>query len=256
MSLHNNRLKKILQIKLHLEKTTSPRLQMLLIVSITGAAGFLASFGLLQWEVNSIPLRYLISVLISYLTFLFLLWLWIQSKNEKEDHSVNLDIFPDSLPISSPSSSISETPFQGGTGEFGGGGAGGTFDSNVITDSFEDKSFNSIPEIPLLEDADDFAIPLFVIILLLSLLVCSFWIISSAPLLFAELLLDGAFSIGLYHRLSKIQTRHWLETALKRTALPFFTLGLIFVLTGFAIQLYSPQSKSLGELIERWNQKH
>ena len=220
---------------------------MLFIVSITGGAGFLASYWFLQWGMTSLPLRYFCSFLIAYLTFIFLLWLWIQSKSEPHDSSINLDFMPD-IPCGSSSPSLTPiAPFQSG--------AGGSYHSEGFVDSFDSKELDPIPEIPSLidVDVDDFAIPLFVIILFISLLLCSFWIISSAPILFAELLLDGALSVGLYRHLRKIPTRHWLETALRRTALPFFVLGFIFVTTGYAIQAYSPQSKSLGELIEHWN---
>ena len=66
---------------------------------------------------------------------------------------------------------------------------------------------------------------------------------------FAELLLDGVLSASLYRRLRGLETRHWLETALRRTALPFFLTAIIVSASGWAMTLYAPEAQSIGEVI-------
>ncbi|MEJ7805151.1 MAG: hypothetical protein WKG03_04435 [Telluria sp.] len=46
---------------------------MLIIVLLTGAAGFLASAGMLYLGVTSMALRYLLALSVAYLAFLFIL---------------------------------------------------------------------------------------------------------------------------------------------------------------------------------------
>ena len=79
--------------------------------------------------------------------------------------------------------------------------------------------------------AEEFAIPLMLLVLVGVLLFSSLFVVYSAPTLFAELLLDGVLAAGLYRRLSRVERRHWLETALRRTFWPFLlTAGLAAVL--------------------------
>lgn len=56
-----------------LRTRSSPRLHMLLIVTATGAFGFLASFLMLKAGVDAMGIRYPLAVGLSYLMFLLLL---------------------------------------------------------------------------------------------------------------------------------------------------------------------------------------
>jgi hypothetical protein len=70
----------------------------------------------------------------------------------------------------------------------------------------------------------------------------------TAPALFAELLLDGILVGQLYRRLRRFDGRHWLETALRRTALPFLATGILLAIAGFAMQRFAPAARSIGEV--------
>ena len=97
--------------------------------------------------------------------------------------------------------------------------------------------------------ADEFALPLVIIVLVGVLLLSSFWIVYSAPVLFAELLVDGVLAASLYRRLRGLESQHWLETALKHTAWPFLMTGLLFSALGWGMQAYAPEAHSIGEVI-------
>jgi hypothetical protein len=102
-------------------------------------------------------------------------------------------------------------------------------------------------------EAEQFAIPLFIALLIGAMVFSSFlmlyYMVYSAPALFAELLVDGALSASLYHRLRGLETRHWLETAFRHTALPFALAAAIISASGWAMSVYAPEAHSLGDVI-------
>lgn len=66
------------RLRLRLVRHGAPRLRMLLMVMLTGGAGFLASYVMLRHGVGSILLRYPLALGIAYAVFLFLLWAWLR----------------------------------------------------------------------------------------------------------------------------------------------------------------------------------
>ena len=71
--------------RLRLMRLHSPRLQMLLIVALTAAAGFLASASLLDIGLQALGQRYALSVVIAYLVFLLLLRTWVRLHDKSLD---------------------------------------------------------------------------------------------------------------------------------------------------------------------------
>lgn len=233
-----------------LERDSYPRLQMSLLVAITGGAGFLASYLLLRVGLTEIWLRYVVAIGIAYLVFLGLLWLWMRTR--ADDY---LDI-PDVLPHGSSSSGPVRPVFEGKGGESGGGGASGRFDlaGDAGAGEFPEAAAKSLGEVVgHAAEADEFAIPLIALAVLAAILAALFmssvWIIYSAPLLFAELLVDGVLAVTLYRRLRRFDERHWLETAVRRTWGPFLAVASIAALAGWAMSLYAPEAKSLGDVL-------
>lgn len=232
-----------------LERDSFPRLQMLLMVTLTGASGFVASYILLHTGFVEMWLRYLASFSVAYLMFLFLLWLWLRT--QAEDYT---DI-PDIPGLPSSGSGSSETCYAGKGGDFGGGGASSSFDTPSDNVSVMPDSSSSVSEaLGTVAEAEEFAIPLAALVLLGALVFSSFFIIHSAPVLFAELLVDGVLSASLYRRLRGLETHHWLETALRRTALPFALTAAIVSASGWAMTLYAPEAHSIGDVISHEKQ--
>ena len=254
-----NRRDVILQLMRKLEWDGFPRLQMLLLVLLTGAAGMVASYLLLRSGVDSMPVRYPVSVGCAYLVFLTLLWLWLRTKaSDYIDAPVDLP-----LPSRGAGHGAGDGDgFAGGGGQFGGGGASGKFDFS------EPLPSPSLPGMNLKGDtageavgdalggADEGAVPL-VIALLMALvtaavLFAALYIVYMAPALFAELLVDGVLSASLYRRLRGLETRHWLESAVRRTVLPFAVTALALGGVGYAFQSYAPEADSLGEVLQHY----
>ena len=96
--------------------------------------------------------------------------------------------------------------------------------------------------------ADEAAIPLALLAIVVVVALSSLWLVYSAPVLFAELTLDALLGAALYRRLRRDDSRHWLETALRKTAWPFaFTLATV-VAVGCIAQWYFPEARSIGDV--------
>lgn len=221
-----DRQSEIARLRRELVRDGFPRLKMLLIVTLTGGSGFFASFLLLHSGVHSMTARYPAAVGIAYLVFLFLLWLWLRTS--AEDYSDVPDFSSSSS--SRHSECASDTPAHVE--------APLPDDADVLGDVA-----GSVAQ------AEEFAIPLLALLALAALLFSSLWIVYTAPVLFAELLVDGVLATTLYRRLRGITTQHWLETAIRRTALPFFLTAIVVSLAGAGMHHLVPTAKSVGEVL-------
>lgn len=246
--VHLTRSLAVLNYKRQLERDSFPRLQMGLIVLVTGGVGLLMSFLLLQSGMGSMALRYPFALAVSYVAFLLLLWAWLRSK---EDDFSNIPDFSTAMP--NLSGGGHSAPFQsGGGGDFGGGGASGSFDGPT-SQSFvgvDDSSGDSIGDtLGSVGDADELAIPIIAIVFALGMAVASLYVVYLAPTLFAELLVDGVLSYTLYRHLHKVETHFWLSTAFKRTVFPFLLTAIFLAIMGAAMAHYAPGARSIGEVV-------
>jgi hypothetical protein len=208
------------RLQRRLEQDGQPRLQMTLLVALTGGVGFLCSVALLHAGLDELWLRYLLSVGAAYLAFLSLLWLWMR--------------------ISAPSY-IDARDLRGLTS---------------VDQSWDDHWTESSPQRgPSLTDVVgvelELALPLLVIVFLGTLLIACCYIVYGAPLLFAELMLDGVLAATLYQRLRTLDARHWLETALRHTWPTFLLAAVIMVVAGLAMTQYLPSARSIGEVLRQ-----
>jgi hypothetical protein len=205
-------------------------MKMSLIVGLTGAAGFLASYFMLRSGVTSMALRYPVAIAIAYAAFLILLWLWLRTS--AEDYTD----FPDVL----------------SSDYFGGASIDGSHHASAVPD---DSGVLS-EAVGATAQGGEFAVPIFVVITAAVVFLSSMWIVYSAPTLFAELLIDGVLSASLYRRLRGLETQHWLGTAIRRTVWPFAITAIIFFVGGEMMHLYYPHAHSLGEAIRARAENH
>lgn len=249
MRQHQPRLKEIHRLRGRLERDGYPRLQMLLLVSITGAAGFLASYALLQAGFSEMWLRYLFAFGLAYAVFLLLLWVWLKTNAKDYGEIPNvIDFMP------TPSRGGYSPHFSGKDGEFGGGGASGSFDHPIGPPHLDDLSSPFDTEsasgaLDVVSGADELAIPLIALALVVGLLLSSLFVVYSAPILFAELLFDGVLAAGLYRRLRGLERRHWLESAVRRTFWPFMLTAVFIVAAGWGMERFAPGAQSIGDVM-------
>lgn len=232
-----------------------PRVQMFILVALTGFAGFGASAGMLAAGIETMALRYLLAMGIAYIAFLALLWVWLRTSASDYLDDMPLDgsgggdaggSGPDAS--GSDGSGAGDADVAGGGGTFDGGGASANFDvapEKGGIDAAVDKPLDAIGQ------ADEGAIPLAVIVLVLGIVLSSLFVIWSAPVLFAEILVDTLLAAGLYRRLRRIEAQHWMFAAVKRTVIPFILTTLIVTGAGWAMQQHAPGARSLGDVIAR-----
>jgi len=220
---------------------------MALLVTITGIAGFIASYLLLRVGLSEMWVRYLVAFGIAYSVFLLLLWLWLRTR--AEDYT-DLPDMSEIGPSPGPSSG-SGGGFNGHGGDFGGGGASGSFHAPVdsLTDGATEVGGPVGEALGAAGQAEELAIPLVLLVLVGVLLLSSLFVIYSAPVLFAELLVDGVLAASLYRRLRGLETRHWLETAVRRTFWPFLLTAIFTAGAGWAMALYVPGAHSVGDVL-------
>lgn len=237
----------ILRVRQRLLEESFPRAQMALLVALTGGLGLLASFSMLRLGLESMAWRYPLALAVAYLFFLFLIWLWLRTN--ADDYA---DL-PDLANLSPPSPRGNVVPeFQsGGGGDFGGGGASATFDGPAppLADA-SPPALDSIGDVvgPVAE-ADELAIPLVAIALAIGLAVASLYVVYIAPVLLAEVLVDGALSYALFRYLRGRDPQHWLPTAISRTVLPFAITAVFLALVGAGMSAYAPGTASIGEVV-------
>jgi hypothetical protein len=220
---------------------------MLLIVALTAASGFLASYGLLRAGMAEMWLRYLAAVAIAYVAFLGLLWLWMRTR--PRDYEGIGD-----APSGNGGGAGSGPVGKGG--ESGGGGAGVAYEAPPTSGAEAGGSVEAAAEAAAAaaSGADELAIPVGAAILLaliaLSLL-GSFWVVYSAPVFLAELLVDGVLAAALYRRLRAggPASRHWLETAVRRTLWPMTVVAVSAAVAGWIMALYAPGARSIGDVL-------
>lgn len=216
-----------------------PRVQMFILVSLTGLAGFGASVAMLAAGVETMALRYTLAMGLAYLAFLLLLWLWLRTSAA--------DYF-DAGSFGGPDghADAPATDFAGGGGSFDGGGASGNVEFGT-----QDSAIDAIADNPLgvVNDADEATIPLAVIVLAVGIALSSLFVIWSAPVLFAEILVDALLATGLYRRLRMLEPQHWMLAALRRTMIPFVLTTLTLAAAGWGMQAYAPEARSLGEVL-------
>ncbi|HSJ97972.1 MAG TPA: hypothetical protein VLC53_12905, partial [Myxococcota bacterium] len=151
-----------------------------------------------------------------------------------------------------PDAGLSEPVWEGGGGEFGGGGASGSFpDDGAPALELGPDAADTSDAAASLGDAVDVDEAVVILIPLALVALAAFgalWVVWSAPVLFAELLLDAALSAGLYRRLRTLEPGgHWLAVAVKRTWLPALGLAVVLAAAGLAMEHRVPGARSIGE---------
>ncbi len=242
------------------ERLSMPRVQISIILALTALAAFAASVVMLRMGVTSMTLRYPIAVIVGYLSFLLLLriWIWLQNENAGADLDISL---PDGVPIPNigSSGSVSKDGFDfGGGGDFKGAGAGGGWIGGkpVPIGSFAPQPVSagsttggSSGSWDLDLDLDDGVALILVGIVVVLVLSALIYVIYIAPILLAELVIDGAVVGSLYRPVANIERSHWMVTALKRTGIPAIAVVLLVLFGSFVMEAAEPEAVTIGQFL-------
>ncbi len=158
----------------YLEKAGRPRLVMLAVLSITLAAGFLASVAMVHLGVDRMYVRYPLAIAVAYATFLGLLWGWLQRQTAAQILAEN------------PEGHLVPGVAAVGAAAFG--------DDLVRENERRRKGSTDISGLGDVGDIGDGvgALVVLVLIAVVCTLIVSIYLVATSPLLLAELLVDGA----------------------------------------------------------------
>ncbi|MCG2816263.1 MAG: hypothetical protein L6425_10070 [Candidatus Aminicenantes bacterium] len=74
-------------------------------------------------------------------------------------------------------------------------------------------------------------------------------ILFAAPMLLAEVLLDGLVVAGLWHRINNREAIESIGGALRTTWVPAVIVIIGLGIIGFLLEIIEPSAKSIGDLI-------
>ena len=248
-----------------------PRLQMSILLALTGASGFLTSFILLKAGVGSMALRYPVAVMVAYGVFLLLLRVWLAIQ---KDGWGNAGDFVDAADLAdmavdgiSGLGEASEGGFSGGGGSYGGAGSSTSFEAPPAPlASYAQQAPAAVRSTASaggksgggsgfgfdldLDEPGVLLVLLALLILAVAVLGAAFYVLWTAPVLLAEVLVDGLILTGLYRRLRKTEEPgHWVFAAIRRTWIPALIVAGLFSLSGHLLQKAVPEARSIGPAV-------
>lgn len=237
------------RVRVQLMRRCAPRLQLSIIVGLSGAAALITSVIGLELGIGSMLIRYPLAVAGGYVTFLILIRCWIAWQRMESGWDAPLDAVADALQpadlgdLTVPAGPGSAPlPFAGGSS--GGGGGGASWPGALSPPRLSGASPARGVGFDL--DVDELWPLLLAAICALGGLVAVVYVIYAAPVLLAEIALDAAVMSTLYTRLKKRDTSHWAMTVIRRTWLPALGLFVFAALGGYALDQIDPDARSIG----------
>lgn len=258
------------KVRRRLEDHSLPRLQMSVLLALTGATGFLSSFILLKLGVDSMALRYPVAVALAYGVFLLLLRIWLRFQRDSWQSADIPDVVDLGEAVVDGAGSLVRGAgrFAGRGGNFGGAGSSADFDAPPATALAMNPSAPA-PAIRALPksgggggggksggggfnfgfDLDEGGLLFLLAALVIAVTTTGavIWILWTAPALLAEVLVDGLVLTGLYRRLKNApEPEYWLTSAIRRTWVPAVVVALLFSFAGYLLQQAAPDARSIG----------
>jgi len=240
---------------------------MSLILAATGAAGFVASFVMLHLGVWRMWVRYPLAVLFAYAVFIVLLrvWLFLHGRElrgpdvsdlELNAADVATDIALDGFNGMGPAADT-----FGGGGDFGGGGVTGSWGEGVSS-GLQQASAGGVSSggggggigggdllsgLDFDVDSEGCVFFLLALALIVAGVCASLYVVYAAPLLLAEILVEGVLLSGLYRGMKRAREGDWLGAVLRRTWVPVLLTLITFASAGYLLQRAAPRARSIGE---------
>lgn len=235
------------------------RLHATLIATLTFAAAWATSHGLMLANIDRLALRYALAFAVAYLVLMGLLYLWAKwlvSRRQAEIDGPQVDGGGGSGGSGARHDPSAFEP--GGGGDFGGGGASGSFDG--VGEAIGEGVGHGAGEVvgataEVLGAADEAAIVLIPLAVVIAAAAALAAVLGFAVfgLFGVEVLLGVAVEIAfasLGGALAfKAQREGWLGAALRRTALPAIMILVGLVGLGAAVDHWLPQARSLPHAV-------
>jgi hypothetical protein len=216
------------QLRIYFAHHRWPRVAMGVVLALTAAVGFFASFGLLHAGVDKMWVRYPLAAIIGWSVFIGLVRLWAE---------IEYRCFADARLLEEMRSKRDPGDAE----------ALPEFSSEVAKDwvHFATDSF---------PDDDEGCLLWLIVVVIGPLLLASavgiYGIVVGAPALIAELFLDALLVTALYRRLRALDRRWWVTSVIRRTFRPAIWTVVTLTLAGGLMQAVAPDAKSIGGFID------
>ena len=237
------------QVATHLERQHWPRTTLATILAVSGFVAFLASYLALSAGLVNMAIRYGLSALVGYLTFLACVRLWVHYHSEPSDQDLGTFDPVDAADLLAQPGTPDSFSF-GGSGDFSGGGATRAFDTPV--DAISHAGDPSASDgLDLFADTGEGAVVFIPIALAGALLIgvlSTATVVIGAPALLAEVAIDAAIAGTIYRRLVRLPPQHWVRGAVARTWRPMLAIGVTAVLLALLVQWLVPSAASIGDV--------
>jgi hypothetical protein len=245
------------------------RIHVFLIGLVTFGLLWGISHALMLTGIDSMALRHGVALLIAYVMYLGLLWVWCRWLISRDEGSLDVGDLGFDLPCagSNDTGAVDAPVFRsGGGGDFGGGGASGSFDAAERVGEAATAVGNSgsspvgevaSPAAEAIGGADEGAVVLVPVALAIGVAVALAAVLGFAVfgLFGVEVLMGVAVEIAFASAggalALKAQREGWLGHAVRRTLGPMAIVTAITVLTGLAIGHWLPEAKTLPQAMER-----
>jgi hypothetical protein len=239
------------RVRAWLQHERHPRLAVLLIVVLAGLAGLLASVVLRLAGLHDMWLRYPLAVLVAYGAFIGLFWVWL--RRERVDGDV-----PDFSGLIPGQRGQASGDVIGKSGEFGGGGASGDFSASDIVSASGESAGQALPEAAaggsgeILGAAGAAAgegcgVVVLVGLVFVAIGAALWWMLSLAPVLATEVVIDALLAALLYRRLRRHNEPWLLRAIVRRTRVAFAVTAMAMSLAGAWMGYEQPRATTVGE---------
>lgn len=263
--------RRVERVRRLLMRRSLPRVQMSLMLAATGAAGFVASFALMHLGVWRMWVRYPLAVLFAYAVFIVLLrvWLFLHGREPRghthESDATGLEDETFEIVVDSFDRTEVRPDTFGGGGDFGGGGVDGGWGERAgaslrnVSPAYNAGSAASgggggggggggLSNLDFDLDSEGCVFFLLALALIAAGVCASLYVVYAAPLLLAEILVEGVLLSGLYRGMRRARRGgDWLGAAVRRTWLPVLLTLLTFAAAGYLLQRAAPRARSIGE---------
>ena len=214
----------------------------MVIFALAGTVAFLISAAGLSLGLASMTVRYPLAAACGYLAFIALIRAWIAWQRGRWDP--DFEVEPELLNLDRQPGQTSDTElFQGGRS--GGGGASGGWSAEGSDGASKEALGGSHVDV----DLDELWPIVVAAVCALGAVVAILYVVYGAPLLLAEIALDGAVVTTLYRRMRRADAAHWAATTVRRTWVSAFVLVVSCTIGGFAFERIAPGARSIGSVI-------
>lgn len=243
------------------------RFHMFMILSATMLSGVVCSKILVWFGLSSMPLRYGIAIVFSYLMFFLFIKLWLLyigvgrsirlpiGKSGDSASFVNVIPLPDGA-ISEASDAPAFGGFQGGAS--GGGGAGRSFAESIASVKGASDAGNGPGAVvdaagSILDVGDDSFLTIVAIVLLvilvLSIFIVGGFLIWSAPAILSNAAFHALLVAGFARKVRLAEETQWETSILKATWWAFLIVLIFSLAFGIIAQLVFPNAVTIKDFI-------